>query len=110
MGSVAASGGYWIAASSDEIWAMPTTITGSIGIFGLLPTFERTLETYGVYSDGVTTTPIAGGASILRGVTPDYAEVLQSIVEAGYQQFLTTVAIGRNMDVDAIHEVAQGRV
>nr|CAA6813078.1 MAG: Signal peptide peptidase SppA (EC [uncultured Thiotrichaceae bacterium] len=110
MGSIAASGGYWIAASADEIWASPTTITGSIGIFGFLPTFEKTLANYGVYTDGVATTPIAGGASAIRGISPAYGEVLQSVVEAGYEQFLNTVAEGRNMDVDAVHEVAQGRI
>lgn len=110
MGSIAASGGYWIAASADEIWATPTTITGSIGIFGLVPSFEKTLARYGIYSDGVATTPIAGGISVERGVSPEYGEVLQLLIEAGYQQFLTTVADGRNMDVDAVHEVAQGRI
>jgi len=110
MGSVAASGGYWIAASSDEIWALPTTITGSIGIIGLLPSFEKTLGHYGINSDGVATTPIAGGASATRGVSPVYGELLQSVIEAGYQQFLTTVANGRGMDVDAVDEIAQGRV
>ena len=110
MGSVAASGGYWIAASADEIWATATTITGSIGIFGLMPSFENTLARYGIYSDGVATTPLAGGASVTRGITPAYGEVLQSIIEGGYQQFLTTVARGRDMDVDAVHEVAQGRI
>ncbi len=110
MGSVAASGGYWIAASADEIWASPTTVTGSIGIFGLMPSVEKTLARYGIYSDGVATTPIAGGASVLRGISPAYGEVLQSIIEAGYQQFLTTVAKGRDMPVDAVHEVAQGRI
>jgi len=110
MGSVAASGGYWIAASSDEIWASPNTITGSIGIFGLMPSFEKTLARYGVYTDGVATTPIAGGASALRGISPAYGAVLQSTIEAGYQQFLTTVAEGRDMKVDAVHEVAQGRI
>lgn len=110
MGSVAASGGYWIAASADEIWASPTTVTGSIGIFGLLPSFENTLARYGIYSDGVTTTPIAGGASAMRGISPVYGEVLQSIIDAGYQQFLSTVAKGRGMDIDAVHEIAQGRI
>jgi len=110
MGSVAASGGYWIAASADEIWAAPTTITGSIGIFGILPSLEKTLARYGINSDGVTTTPIAGGASVMRGITPAYRDVLQTIIEAGYQQFLTTVADGRDMDVDAVHDVAQGRI
>ena len=110
MGSVAASGGYWIAASADEIWASPTTVTGSIGIFGLMPSFEKTLARYGIYSDGVATTPIAGGASVTRGISPEYGEVLQTIIEAGYDQFLTTVAKGRDMDVDAVHEIAQGRI
>ena len=110
MGSFAASGGYWIAASADEIWASPTTLTGSIGIFGVLPTFEKTLARYGIFSDGVTTTPLAGGASVMRGITPVYAEVLQTVIEAGYQQFLRTVADGRNLTVEAVHEVAQGRI
>jgi len=110
MGSVAASGGYWIAASSDEIWATPTTITGSIGIYGLFPSFENTLAQYGVYSDGVATTPIAGGASVMRGVSPEYGDVLQILIEAGYEQFLTTVADGRGMSVEEVNEVAQGRI
>ena len=110
MGSVAASGGYWIAATADEIWASPTTVTGSIGIFGLIPSFEKTLARYGIYSDGVATTPMAGGASVTRGVSPAYGDVIQTLIEAGYQQFLTTVAKGRDMKVDAVHEVAQGRI
>jgi len=110
MGSVAASGGYWIAASSDKIWATPTTITGSIGIYGLFPSFEKTLSRYGVYSDGVATTPIAGGASVMRGVSPEYGDVLQILIEAGYEQFLTTVADGRGMSVEEVNEVAQGRI
>ncbi len=110
MGSVAASGGYWIAASADEIWAMPNTITGSIGIIGLLPTFEKTLANYGVFTDGVATTPIAGGINPMRGLSPVYADLLQTTIDAGYQQFLTTVATGRDIDIDAVHEVAQGRV
>lgn len=110
MGSVAASGGYWIAATSDEIWASPTTVTGSIGIFGLMPSFEKTLARYGIFSDGVATTPIAGGASLTRGISPEYGEVLQTIIEAGYEQFLATVAKGRGMEIDAVHDVAQGRI
>lgn len=110
MGSVAASGGYWIAASADEIWASPTTVTGSIGIFGLMPSLENTLARFGIYGDGVATTPLAGGASATRGISPVYGEVLQTIIEAGYQQFLSTVATGRDMEVDDVHEVAQGRI
>lgn len=110
MGSVAASGGYWIATSADEIWASPTTVTGSIGIFGLMPSFEKTLARYGIHSDGVTTTPVAGGASVTRGISAEYGEVLQAIIESGYQQFLNTVAKGRGMDVDTVNEIAQGRI
>jgi len=110
MGSVAASGGYWISATADEIWASPTTVTGSIGIFGFIPTIEKTLARYGVYSDGVGTTPITGGASIERGVTPLYAKLIQAVIDSGYQQFLETVAKGRNMSVDDVHEIAQGRI
>jgi protease-4 len=110
MGSVAASGGYWISATADEIWALPTTLTGSIGIFGVIPTFEKTLARYGIYSDGVATTPLAGGASLERGVSPLAAEVLQTVIEAGYREFLAGVARGRNMTTEAVHEIAQGRV
>ena len=110
MGSVAASGGYWISATADEIWASPTTITGSIGIFGLIPTFEKTLARYGIHSDGVGTTPVTGGASIDRGVSPVYGEIIQLVIDAGYQQFLAVVSRGRNMSTDAVHEIAQGRV
>lgn len=110
MGSLAASGGYWISASADEIWASPNTITGSIGIFGLIPSVEKTLAKYGIYTDGLASTPIAGGASLLRGVSPTYGEVLQTVIDAGYQQFLLTVAEGRDMEVDAVHEIAQGRI
>jgi protease-4 len=110
MGSVAGSGGYWISASADEIWASPTTVTGSIGIFGFIPTLEKTLARYGVYSDGVGTTPVTGGASIERGITPLYAKLIQANIDSGYQQFLETVAKGRDMSVDDVHEIAQGRI
>ena len=110
MGSLAASGGYWIAATADQIWASPTTLTGSIGIFGFIPTIEKTLARYGVYSDGVGTTELAGAASIERGLTPLYGEILQSTVEAGYRQFLETVATGRNMTIEEVDEIAQGRI
>ncbi len=110
MGSVAASGGYWISATADEIWALPTTVTGSIGIFGVIPTFEKTLARYGISSDGVSTTPLAGGASLERGISPLAAEVIQSVIEAGYREFLAGVARGRDMTTEAVHEIAQGRV
>ena len=110
MGSLAASGGYWIAATADQIWASPTTLTGSIGIFGFIPTIEKTLARYGVYSDGVGTTELAGAASIERGLTPLVGEILQSTVEAGYRQFLENVATGRNMTIEEVDEIAQGRI
>jgi protease-4 len=110
MGSVAASGGYWISATADEIWALPTTVTGSIGIFGVIPTFEKTLARYGINSDGVSTTPLAGGASLERGISPLAAEVIQAVIEAGYREFLSGVARGRDMTTEAVHEIAQGRV
>ena len=109
MSSVAASG-YWISATADQIWALPTTVTGSIGIFGLIPTIEKTLARYGVHSDGVATTPFAGGVSIERGISAFYGEIIQQVIEAGYSQFLATVARGRNMTTDAVQEIAQGRV
>lgn len=110
MGSVAASGGYWISATADEIWALPTTLTGSIGIFGLIPTFEKTLARYGISSDGVSTTPLAGGLSLERGISPLAADVLQTVIEAGYREFLEGVARGRGMTTEEVHEIAQGRV
>ena len=110
MGSVAASGGYWISATADRIFAHQNTITGSIGIFGVIPTFEKILNKYGVFSDGVATTPLAGAASIDRGIQPIYADLIQRIIQSGYDQFLAVVAEGRNMTPEAVNEIAQGRV
>ena len=110
MGSLAASGGYWISATADQIWASPTTLTGSIGIFGFIPTIEKTLARYGVYTDGVGTTPLSDGASVARGLTPLYSELIQAVIDSGYQQFLETVAKGRNMTTEEVHEIAQGRI
>jgi len=110
MGSVAASGGYWISATADQIWALPTTITGSIGIFGLVPSLEKTLARYGVHSDGVGTTPLAGGISLERGVNEYSSDITQQIIEHGYAHFLKTVSEGRGMTTEEVHEVAQGRV
>ena len=110
MGSLAASGGYWISATADQIWASPTTLTGSIGIFGFIPTIEKTLARYGIDSDGVGTTPLAGAASIDRGISSLYGSLIQAVIDSGYQQFLDTVSKGRKMSVDDVHEIAQGRV
>lgn len=110
MGPVAASGGYWISASADEIWAAPTTITGSIGIFGVVPTYENTLAKVGVYSDGVGTTPLAGAFNIMRPLTPEAKDIIQQSIESGYTQFLELVAENREMTVEDVDKIAQGRV
>ncbi len=110
MGPVAASGGYWISATADEIWAAPTTITGSIGIFALIPTFEGSAEKVGVAVDGVGTTRLSGGLSPLKGLSDPIASVIQSNINRGYEDFLSLVAGGRNMDIAEVDKIAQGRV
>jgi protease-4 len=109
MGSVAASGGYWIASAADEIWAKPTTITGSIGIFGLFATTEKLLAKMGVYSDGVGTTDYTG-LSVNRKLPEHMAKIIQMTVENGYSNFLNVVAEGRNMTTEEVDKIAQGRV
>ncbi|MFT5164557.1 MAG: protease-4, partial [Alteromonadaceae bacterium] len=109
MGSVAASGGYWISATANEIWASPTTITGSIGIFGMFMTFENSLKTIGISSDGVATTEMAG-ISLLRPLNPKIGDVIQLNIEKGYQRFLNLVAQGRDMTPEDVDKIAQGRV
>jgi len=109
MGSVAASGGYWIASAADEIWAQPTTITGSIGIFGMFATTEKLLAKLGVYSDGVGTTDYAG-LSINRKLPAHMGQIIQLTVENGYSNFLNIVAEGRNMTPAEVDKIAQGRV
>lgn len=110
MSSVAASGGYWIASLADEIWAMPTTLTGSIGIFGAFPTLDKSLAKLGVTTDGVGTTELAGGLRLDRPLHPVAASVIQSSIEYGYQQFLQIVADGRSMDINEVAKIASGRV
>jgi len=109
MSSMAASGGYWISASTDEIWASPTTITGSIGIFGMLTTFEDSLAEFGIKTDGVATTEMAG-FSATRALNPVMGEVIQTSVEHGYDQFISLVAKERNMSKADVDSIAQGRV
>ncbi|HWV15197.1 MAG TPA: signal peptide peptidase SppA [Cellvibrio sp.] len=110
MGSVAASGGYWIASAGDEIWAMPTTITGSIGVFGAFPTLENSLQKIGLNTDGISTTELGGAPSIERALTPKMHTIIQAGVDNIYQSFLTLVADARKKDVAEIHEIAQGHV
>ncbi len=110
MGDLAASGGYYIATSADEIWAHPATITGSIGIFGAIPTFEGTLSKIGVNVDGVGTTKLSGQLRVDRPLGADAKILLQSMIERGYEEFLGHVAEGRKKTRDQVHEIAQGRV
>jgi protease-4 len=110
MGSTAASGGYWLAVAADEIWAAPTTITGSIGIFGALATFEKSLDFLGIQSDGVGTTRLADAFDPGRPLNPLLADTLQLIVEEGYRRFIHQVAEGRNMALEEVEKIAQGRV
>lgn len=109
MGGTAASGGYWISAMADEIWASPVTITGSIGIFGMIPTFEGSLASIGVYADGVSTTPLTR-ADPFTGVSGQLATVFQATVEDGYRRFLRLVAEGRGMTEEQVDAVGQGQV
>ena len=109
MSSVAASGGYWIASAANEIWAAPSTITGSIGVFGTFMTFEKTLSKIGVYSDGVATTEMAG-FSITRPLNEKMGQVIQMSVEEAYGRFLNVVADARNMTPEQVDKIAQGRV
>jgi len=110
FGNVAASGGYWIAMGADEIWAYPSTITGSIGIFGFFPTFQDTFAKIGIYTDGVGTTPLSGALRVDREMDEDVRRLLQSVIEHGYREFIGLVAEHRRMSVEEVDEVAQGRV
>ena len=110
MGDLAASGGYYIASSADEIWAHPATITGSIGIFGAIPTFQNTLNKIGVTVDGVGTTKLSGQLRLDRPLGEDAKVLLQSFIERGYEEFLAHVAEGRKKTRDEVHTIAQGRV
>lgn len=109
MSTVAASGGYWIAASADQIWASPDTITGSIGVFGLFFTIEDSLAAIGVYNDGFHTTeiPVIDPTRKLPEAANNF---IQQTIDKFYRDFVTIVAEGRDMSYDAVHEVAQGRV
>ena len=110
MGSYAASGGYWIAADADRVLALSTTLTGSIGVFGIVPTVEDSLAALGVYSDGVGTTDIAGMMRLDRPMTQQSEMIFQAGVDNIYTRFITLVADGRNSTPAAVHEIAQGRV
>ena len=110
FGGVAASGGYWISATADRIFAEPDTITGSIGIFGIIATFEDSAAALGVNGDGVGTHRLASAGNPLEPINPAFADLLQQSVENGYERFLDIVARGRDMAPEAVDEVGQGRV
>ncbi|QSX79361.1 signal peptide peptidase SppA [Agrilutibacter solisilvae] len=110
MGDLAASGGYWISMNADRIYADESTITGSIGIFGLIPTFPRALDKIGVHSDGVGTTRFAGSFDVTRPLQPEVGQVIQSVINKGYRDFTGRVATARKRSVEQIDAVAQGRV
>ena len=109
MGSYAASGGYWISASADYIYATPTTLTGSIGIFGMVTTFEDSLASIGVHTDGVATSDWAG-FSVTKGMSPEIGAVIQRHIERGYKDFISLVATERDMSLEQVDSIAQGRV
>ena len=109
MGGMAASGGYWISTPASKIIASPSTLTGSIGIFGVINTFENSLESIGVHSDGVSTSPLAG-LSVTNNLPEDFSELFQLNIESGYKTFLKLVAESRNKTPAQVDRIAQGRV
>jgi protease-4 len=110
MGSVAASGGYWIASAADEIWATATTITGSIGIYSAFPTFEKSLDTLGIHNDGVGTTRLADAFDAARPMNPILANSMEQSIQYSYQRFIELVSDGRKLTQQEVEKVAQGRV
>jgi protease-4 len=110
MGSVAASGGYWVSTPGDFVFAEPSTVTGSIGVFGLLPSFEGTLTKLGIGADGIKTTPLSGEPDLLHGPSDAADALIQAGVEQIYARFLTIVAQARHKSTADIDRIAQGRV
>ncbi|MGY3569214.1 signal peptide peptidase SppA [Vibrio paucivorans] len=109
MSSLAASGGYWISMSADKIVAQPTTLTGSIGIFSVITTFEKGLNNIGVYTDGVGTSPFSG-VGLTTGLTKPAADAFQMGIEHGYQRFIGLVSENRNIELNQMENIAEGRV
>ena len=110
MGDVAASGGYWVATAGDHIFAEPDTITGSIGVFAVLPSFEKALAKWGVTADGVQTTPLSGEPNFVGGFSEDLNVILQSGVENSYGDFVKLVAAARGKTPTEVDTIGQGRV
>jgi protease-4 len=110
MGNVAASGGYWVSTPADFIYAEPSTITGSIGVFGILPSFQGTLKKLGLGADGVKSTPLAGEPDLFKGPSPEVNRLIQAGVESMYGRFLAIVATSRHKTPQQVDQIAQGRV
>ncbi|QUL36675.1 signal peptide peptidase SppA [Erythrobacter sp. JK5] len=110
FGNVAASGGYWVATAGDRIFAQPETVTGSIGVFAVLPTFEDAAAEIGVNADGLRTTPLSGQPDLLDGLTPEVDAILQASVTDTYNDFLSRVSKARKLDTARVDQIAQGRV
>ncbi len=110
MGDVAASGAYWIATAAEELWATPATITGSIGVFGMLPTFSEPLNKLGIHTDGVGTTPLAGKLRLDLPLDEDLRRIFQRSTEQTYEDFIALVASSRALSVEEVNRVARGQV
>lgn len=110
FGPVAASGGYWVGSGADTIFASPSTITGSIGVFGMIPTFGRTLANFGVHSDGVATTPFSGQPDVTGSLNDPTRALIQGQVQDIYRQFVAIVAQSRKLPVAEVEKIAEGRV
>lgn len=109
MGGMAASGGYWVSTPADYIIASPSTLTGSIGIFGIINTYEKTLDTLGVHTDGVATSPLADIA-VTKALPQEFSQIMQLNIENGYKNFLDLVAKSRKMTPQQVDQIAQGHV
>ena len=110
FGSYAASGGYYISCAADRIFAQPTTLTGSIGVFGMIPNVGKTMKRIGIHTDGVKTHPYAGTPSLMRAMTPGERDLQQRSIEDIYAGFISKVAKGRGMSTTAVDSIGQGRV
>ena len=110
FGDVAASGGYWVSTAADAVFAEPSTITGSIGVFAIIPSFEKTIAKIGLSADGVRTTPYSGEPDVLRGLGPDTKALLQLSVEDIYRRFTGLVAESRHLPLAKVEQIAEGRV
>ncbi len=110
MGAYAASGGYWISADADEIWASANTLTGSIGIFMALPTFDNLLQSGGIHRDGVGTTNLAAGLDLSRPLSAEVSKAIELVLQDGYDRFISVVAEGRSLPREKVEELAQGKV